>query len=59
MEAKPRPKPGLSQSRVVLGTESPYSFSLDTCQLRTPNMLRTKKAQQALAKVGRLKNLRS
>lgn len=56
MEAKPRPNPSLSQSSVTLGLEDPYSFSLDTCQLRTPSMLTTKKDQQILASVGRLKN---
>lgn len=51
MEAKPRPKPGLAQSRVGLVVS--YSFSFEVCQPNMPSMTITKKPQVILASVGR------
>lgn len=51
MEAKPRPKPGRSQSSV--GLVCSYSFSLLACQPSKASMTTTKKDQVILASVGR------
>lgn len=51
IEAKPRPKPGLAQSRV--GFVPSYSFSFEVCHPNRPSMTIAKKNQVNLASVGR------